>query len=95
LSQDLLGALITSFSLGLVVGVFGVVWTKSQDAAILLGVGIFVGTLAASLIGLALPTVVHTLRLTRVLGRGRPLAIVVGLASLIVYAWAIGSLSVR
>lgn len=95
LSQDLLGALITSLSLGLVVGVFGVVWTKSQDAAVLLGVGIFVGTLAASLIGLALPTVVQALRLTRVLGRGRPLAIVVGLASLIVYAWAIGSLSVR
>lgn len=95
LTQDLLGALITSLLLGVVVGLFGVVWTKSPDAALLLGVGIFVGTLAASLIGLALPSVVHALRLTNVLGRGRPLAILVGLASLIVYAWAIGSLSVR
>lgn len=93
LMHELLAALASSAFSGLLVGIFGAWWTRSAAAAFVLGVGLFVGTLAASLIGLGLPTLVKSLGLRRALVHGRLLAIVVGVCSLLVYVWALGSLA--
>jgi magnesium transporter len=95
LAQELVAALATALASGVLVGTFGRIWTGRLEAGIFLGVGIFVGSLAASIIGLALPTVAKSLRLTRLLARGRPLAVIVGLATLLVYIWSLGSVSAR
>jgi magnesium transporter len=95
LAQELLAALASAGASGVLVGAFGRIWTGNLEAGIFLGVGIFVGSLAASLIGLALPTVARTFRLSWVLARGRPLAVIVGLATLLVYVWSLGSLAAR
>jgi magnesium transporter len=95
LAQELVAALATALASGILVGAFGRLWTGNLEAGIFLGVGIFVGSLAASIIGLALPTVARSLRLTRLLVRGRPLAVIVGLATLLVYVWSLGSVSAR
>lgn len=95
LTQELLASLATAGVSGLVVGVFGTWWTQSAAAGVFLGVGIFVGSLTASLIGLVLPPIARALRLSRLLVRGRPLAVIVGLATLVVYVWALSSLATR
>ncbi|MCA1839855.1 MAG: CBS domain-containing protein, partial [Actinobacteria bacterium] len=95
LTQELLAAFASSAFLGLLVGLLGGVWTQRFAAAAFLGVGIFVGSLAASLIGLALPSMARALGLKRVLAHGRPLAVIVGLCSLLVYVWALASLATR
>lgn len=95
LAQELMAALFTAAFSGLLVGGFGAWWSGHPAVGLFLGVGIFVGSLAASLIGLALPNLVRTLGLNWVLARGRPLAVTVGLASLLVYVWALGSLAGR
>jgi magnesium transporter len=93
--QEVLAALTSAACSALLVGAFGALWTRRVAAGAFLGVGIFLGGMAAALIGLVVPTIVRPLRLKRLLLRGRPLAVMVGLASLLVYVWALGSLASR
>ena len=95
LTQELLAAFASSAFLGVLVGVLGAVWSQNVAAASFLGVGIFVGSLASSLIGLALPSMAKALGLKRAMAHGRPLAVIVGLCSLLVYVWALASLAAR
>lgn len=93
-AQELLAALAGAGFSGTLVGVFGGLWTQSAGRGVFLGVGIFVGSLAASVIGLLLPTLVRRARLEGLLGARAP-AILVGLAGLTVYVWALSSLAGR
>lgn len=95
ITQELLAALVSAASAGLLVGIFGRIWTGGVAGGVFLGVGIFLGSLVASVMGLALPSVARSLRLTRLLARGRPLAVLVGIATLVIYVWALGSLAAR
>lgn len=93
-AQELLAALAGAGFTGVLVGLFAGFWTKSAGRGVFLGVGIFVGSLAASVMGLLLPTLVRKARLGGLLGARAP-AILVGLAGLIVYVWALNSLAGR
>ena len=93
-AQELLAALAGAVFTGVLVGLFGGIWTKSTGSGVFLGVGIFVGSLAASVMGLLLPTLVRKARLEGLLGARAP-AILVGLTGLIVYVWALSSLAGR
>lgn len=95
LAQELMAALASSALAGLLVGTFTSAWTSNLQAGIFLGTGITVGSLTASIIGLGLPSAARALRLDGLLSRGRLLAIGVGLGSIIIYAWALESLSER
>lgn len=95
LAQELMAALASSAVAGVIVATFASTWTKNSQAGAFLGVGIFVGSLTASVIGLGMPSVAQALKLDRLLGRGRLLAIGVGLSSILIYAWALSSLSER
>ncbi|MGH2812151.1 MAG: magnesium transporter MgtE N-terminal domain-containing protein [Actinomycetota bacterium] len=95
LSQELLAALASAAACGVLVGLFGRIWTGSPSAGIFLGVGIFVGSLAASLMGMVLPALAKSLGLTTLLARGRLLAVTVGMTALLVYVWSLGSLASR
>lgn len=95
LAYELLAALATAAAAAVLVATFGTWWTGEFTAGAFLGVGIFVGALAASIIGLALPSVASSLRLSRLLARGRPLAVLVGLATVLVYVWSLSSLASR
>ena len=93
-AQELLAALAGAGFTGALVGLFAGLWTKSAGRGVFLGVGIFVGSLAASAMGLLLPTLVRKARLGGLLGARAP-AILVGFAGLIVYVWALSSLAGR
>lgn len=93
-AQELLAALAGAGFTGVLVGLFGGIWTKSAGRGVFLGVGIFVGSLAASVMGLLLPTLVRKAGLEGLLGARAP-AILVGLTGLIVYVWALSSLAGR
>ncbi len=93
-AQELLAALAGAGFTGALVGLFAGFWTKSAGRGVFLGVGIFVGSLAASAMGLLLPTLVRRARLDGLLGARAP-AILVGFAGLIVYVWALSSLAGR
>jgi magnesium transporter len=93
--QEVLAALTGAAWSALLVGAVGAWWTRRLAAAAVLAGGTFVGCMAAALIGLAVPPLVRRMRLQRLLARGRPLAVMVGLASLLVYVWALGSLASR
>ena len=95
LAHELAASLGSAAFSGALVAGFSALWTRSASVAIFLGIGIFVGSLAASLIGLGLPSLARSLHLSRLLTRGRPLATIVGFSSLLVYVWALGSLSGR
>ena len=94
-ASELLAGVTLSALAGVLVWIFSGLWTDSPEAAAVLGVGIFVGTLSASLIGLAVPALMRHLRLGPLVARGRLLAVGVGLASLLVYFWALSSLGAR
>jgi hypothetical protein len=89
--QEVLAALTSAAWSALLAGVFGAWWTKRLAAGAYLAAGIFAGCMAAALIGLVVPALARPVRLRRLLARGRPLAILVGLAGLLVYVWALGS----
>jgi Mg2+ transporter MgtE len=93
--QEVLAALTSAAWSALLVGAVGASWTRKPLAGVVLAAGTFVGCMAAALIGLAVPPLVRRMRLQRLLARGRPLAVMVGLASLLVYVWAIGLLASR
>lgn len=95
LAQELMAALASSALAGLLVGTFASTWTDNAQAGTFLGVGIFVGSLTASVIGLGLPSAARALKLPGLMGRGRVLAVGVGLASILIYVWALESLSQR
>ncbi|MGH2809686.1 MAG: magnesium transporter [Actinomycetota bacterium] len=94
-ASELLAGVTLSALAGILVWIFSGLWTDSPEDAAVLGVGIFVGTLSASLIGLAVPALIRHLRLGPLVARGRLLAVGVGLASLLVYFWALSSLGAR
>jgi Mg2+ transporter MgtE len=91
--QEVLAALTSAAWSALLVGGVAAWRTGSLLAGVYLAVAIFVGCMAAALIGLAVPALVRPIRRQRLLVRGRPLAVMVGLASLLVYVWALGSLA--
>lgn len=95
LAQELTAALLSAGAAGLLVGVFGALWSRQIAVGAFLGAGLFVGSLSASMIGLVLPSLTRGLRRRRILDKGRPLAITVGLAGVIVYVWALSSLAGR
>ncbi|MDQ3655715.1 MAG: CBS domain-containing protein, partial [Chloroflexota bacterium] len=95
LAYEMLAALAGAAVTGGLVWGIGHILTGSASAALLMGIGIFVGTLAASLIGLGLPSVLRALKLHGLLARGRPLQVIVGLSGLVIYVWVLGSLAGR
>lgn len=95
LAQEMLAALATAGLSGVLVGTFGTWWTGSFTAGALLGVGIFVGSLVASIVGLFLPSMARSVGLHRLVSKGRFLAVIVALASILVYVWALSALAGR
>lgn len=95
LAQELIAALASAAAAAVLVGGFAAGWSRDFAVGGLLGVGIFVGALAASVLGLALPTVARSIPAARLLTRGRFLAMIVGVGTVVIYLWSLGSLASR
>ncbi|MEO7804747.1 MAG: CBS domain-containing protein [Actinomycetota bacterium] len=92
ISRELVAALATAALVGLLVAGFVAAVTTRSDISYSLGLGIFIGSLAAALIGSFLPVAAKVVGLGTLLVRGRLLSVLVGMCSLLVYIWALGTL---